>query len=128
MTEAQLRRVVAGILSSNESDLDESCFYLKPEAKGLGFMMPSSRCARIDVTEGPWRTVSGAGIGTSETEIHRLYGSQVHVEPHHYDDQGNWKYLIVHSKDELLFETDGEIVTSFRAGLAKAVTYVEGCA
>jgi hypothetical protein len=130
MTEAQIRRTVAGPLQ-HEGDNDEGCYYLTPQATGLGFMFLESRLARIDMFEGEWRTVSGARIGSTEEQVRRLYGGRLHIEPHHYNDDG--KYLIVlpaagpYRGYELLFETDGKVVTTFRAGTAEAVTLVEGC-
>ena len=129
MTEAQLRRSVDGLLQ-RDADNEEGCYYLMPQAARLAFMFLDSRLARIDVVEGEWRTVSGAGIGSTEEHIRRLYGGSFQVESHDYDDQGN--YLIVrpgagpYRRYELLFETDGKVVTTFRAGTVEAVTLVEG--
>jgi hypothetical protein len=87
--------------------------------------------ARVDVYGTPWRTVSGAGAGTTEAEIHRLY-RRVNEEPHHCDSNG--KYLVVSPDNpalrqyDLVFETDGKVVTACRAGLQKATAWVEGCA
>ena len=88
---------------------------------------------RVDVSEGSWLTEAGAGIVTSEAEIRRLY-PQLRVEPHPYLDEGQVYYLRVTPaapklKDyELLFETAQGSVTSFRAGLSRAVSSIEGCA
>jgi hypothetical protein len=111
--------------------MKEDARTLTPDVKGIGFMLLDSRIARVDVFEGHCRTASGAGIGSSEVEIRRQY-PRVRTEQHHYVDYGH--YLIVTPDDpklkghELLFETDGKIVTSFRAGLSRAVALVEGCA
>ena len=133
MTEAQLRKVLAGPFQVNDQAADDSvqCYYLELRAGGVGFMFLDYKLARIDVYETPWRTVSGAGVGTTEAEIHRLYG-HVEDQPHHYDSEG--KYLFVTPDNpalrqyDLVFETDGKVVTAFRAGLRKATAYVEGCA
>ena len=130
MSEAQIRRTVGGPFQ-REGDNEEGCYYLTPQANGLGFMILESRLARIDVFEGEWRTVSGAGIGSTEEQVRRLYGRGLHIEPHHYNDEG--KYLIVlpaagpYRGYQLLFETDGKVVTTFRAETVEAVTLVEGC-
>ena len=131
MTEAQVRKALSNSVKSHKADLGSDCYYMNPGAPGLGFMMLSSRVARIDVFKGPWRTMSGAGIGTAETEVKKLYGELLTVERHKYDDKG--QYLIVLSRNpaykgyQMRFETDGKIVTTFRAGLANAVLLVEGC-
>ena len=55
----------------------------------------------------------------------------VRVEPHPYDGPVG-QYLIVDALDapglRLIYETDGDRVTSFRAGRRDAVDLIEGCA
>lgn len=131
MTEAQLRGALKQKLELEE--FDEGCSYLTPAVKGIAFMLLDSRVARVDINEGTWLTKEGAGIGFSEARIRRLY-PQVRVEPHPYLDDGQGYYLRVTPGDpkikdyELLFETERTAVTSFRAGLARAVNLIEGCA
>ncbi len=131
MTEAQFRSILKGKIE--RSDLEQNCSYLTPAAKGISFMLLDSRIARVDITGRDWLTEAGAGIGTSETDIHRLY-PQVRAEPHPYYDEGLGHYLRMTPTDpklsryELLFETEGGKVTSFRAGLSRAVGLIEGCA
>lgn len=130
MTEAQLRGVLKEKVE--RSDLEEDCAYLEPAATGISFMLLNSRLARVDITAGAWLTEAGAGIGTSEADIHRLY-PRVRVEPHPYYDEGLGHYLRMTptnpglSRYELLLETEGGKVTSFRAGLSRAVGLIEGC-
>jgi hypothetical protein len=131
MTEAQVRGVVAGEMESTRDVSEEDCYYLILKGRGLGFMILHSRLARIDVMSGEWRTQSGAHIGSTEDEIRKLYGAAVQEVQHHYDPQG--KYMSVSPQEgaykgfEVLFETDGKVVTNFRAGTVEAVPLVEGC-
>jgi hypothetical protein len=57
-----------------------------------------------------------------------LYAPAVHREPHKYVDGS---YLIVpsarDSTRQLVFETDGRVVTALRAGMLPMVRWVEGC-
>lgn len=130
MTEAQLRGVLQQRV--NRTDFERNCAYLTPAAKGLSFMLLDSRIARIDIIRGAWLTKAGAGIGSSEAEIRRPY-PQVRVESHPYFAESEGHYLVVTpaspelSDYELLFETAGGTVTSFRAGLSRAVRRIEGC-
>lgn len=131
MTEAELRGVLKQRIE--RTHLEQGCSYLTPAAHGIAFMLLDSRIARVDITAGAWLTEAGAGIGTSEAEIHRLY-PQVRVEPHPYYDEGAGHYMRVTpsapdlSDYELLFETVRGRATSFRAGLSRAVSRIEGCA
>lgn len=132
MTEAQVRAAVRGpVRSDRRMQPNETCYYLTP-ASGLGLMMLDARLARIDVFRGNWRTPEGLGIGSTENEVKKAYGGRVREELHPYTaPQG--RYLIVRperTRDrglELLFETDGRVVTDFRAGKAEAVALKEGC-
>lgn len=74
MTETQVRKVLAGPFQVNDQAGDDSfeCYYLEPRAVGISFMFLDKALARVDVYETPWRTVSGAGVGTTEAQIHRL--------------------------------------------------------
>ncbi|HAJ60211.1 MAG TPA: hypothetical protein DCP31_13915 [Cyanobacteria bacterium UBA8543] len=76
-------------------------------------------------------TVRGARIGDTESKIKSLYPGQIRVTRHHY--QSNGHYLIFTPKDRseanyrIIFETDGNRVTNFRAGKLPEVEWVEGC-
>lgn len=138
MSELQVRAAFKDALHSDQAEMEGyNCYYLsaknlKPLDRELGFMMIDNRLARIDVWRGPWKTVSGAGIGTTEDELKTLYAGLYSFEKHQYEDPG--RYYTIRSKDPLykpyavVFETDGKSVIRFRAGLASAVALVEGCA
>ena len=102
-----------------------------PAFEGLDLLVVDGRIARVGVGDGPLRTVSGIGIGATEAEVHRVYGSRITVERHRYHPTGH--YLVYVAADpslqefSLLFETDGRVVTAFRSGLKAAVARPEGC-
>ena len=132
MTASQVRAAVAAPVESDEKDSEPGCYYVLPRVGGIAFMMLKDRLGRIDVHSGSWRTLSGVRIGTTEAQVRRVHGDRLIVEPHHYTGPVG-KYMIVRPQQEryrgleLLFETDGAIVTAFRAGTEEAVTLVEGC-
>lgn len=108
------------------------CYYVEPAGlDGIGFMVTNERVARVDITAGPIGTPSGARIGITETEIKDLFPGQIKVEPHKYVDGGH--YLVFVPRDpgdadyRVIFETDGEMVTGYRAGILPEVGWVEGC-
>jgi hypothetical protein len=131
MTKVQVRNILKQKLE--RTGFEQGCSYLTPALKGIAFMLLDSRVARVDVSEGVWLTEAGAGIGTSEAEIHRPY-PRLRVEPHPFLDEGQGHYLRVTPAApklkayELLFETAQGSVTSFRAGLSRAVSLIEGSA
>ncbi|GAC1524958.1 MAG: hypothetical protein NVS2B4_00490 [Ramlibacter sp.] len=91
-------------------------------------MMLKGRLARIDVSNSGVTTEAGARVGTSESELDRLYDGRLVQEPHAYTGPDG-HYLTLGSGDghAIRFETDGESVTQFYAGTAEAVQYIEGC-
>jgi hypothetical protein len=95
----------------------------------VGFMVESGRLARIDVRGGPTPTAEGARVGDEESRIEELY-PDLRRMPHKYTD-GNYLIVIPIPGDTLhryVFETDGERVTQYRAGVYPQVEWVEGCA
>lgn len=102
-----------------------------PAFEGLDLLVIDGQIGRVGVGDGPFRTVSGIGIGATEAEVHRVYGSRITVERHWYHPTGH--YLVYIAADpslqqfSLLFETDGRVVTAFRSGLKAAVARPEGC-
>ena len=91
-----------------------------------------------------WQSYSGAKIGMSEKEIKAIYGHWLKISGHPYLgeagsylrlDSSDGKYAMIFetaAKDmgsEVLENPDQEkFVTDFRAGLADAVSFIEGCA
>jgi len=110
---------------------EEGCYYASGHGlpKGVNLMMLNDRLARFDVTEPGVSTISGAGVGTSESELKGLYGGKLVQEPHAYTGpQGH--YMTLRSVDGqygVRFETDGLRVTGYYAGTAEAIQYIEGC-
>ena len=107
------------------------CWYLRYEGGGSDFdlMVIGDRVVRIELKgASKLHTLSGAGIGSSEAELRRLYGARLDVQPHKYDRQGHtitWR-----SPDGeygLRFETSGGRVTAIQSGPWEHLHYVEGC-
>jgi hypothetical protein len=81
----------------------------------------------VEVRDTSTATARGARVGDSEERIKSLYGGRVEVTPRKYSDG---HYLTIKSEDgrfQIVFETDGHKVTSYRAGLLPAIAWVEGC-
>ncbi len=112
-----------------EDDPSEPCHRAWTEGvlSGLVLMVIDGRIVRIDVTKDLFRAEAGAGVGSTEREVRRLH-PEAAVEAHPYYENGH--YLVLTSPDQryaMIFETDGKVVTSFRAGEREPVGYIEGC-
>ena len=109
--------------------LTETCAYVKAGRvpPGVGVLANGGVVARIDVDSGTVATTEGARIGDPEARIRQLYAGLVTEQPHKYT---SGRYLIVIPADtsrRLVFETDGSVVKSYRAGRRPEVDWVERC-
>lgn len=108
------------------------CAYLDPASfpDGVELMVIADTVERVDVDVPGVLTTEGAGLGDTEEQIRNLYGEAVRQTPHKYGGP-EWHYLTVPAPGDtmfaLVFETDGAVVTRYRAGRRPAVEYVEGC-
>ncbi|MBC8137392.1 MAG: hypothetical protein H8F28_16045 [Fibrella sp.] len=115
------------------------CRYAHPEnaPKGadgyptLSFMVVDGVVVRAEVGRRGISTVSGVQVGDTEQKVKETYPGKIKVETHPYDDKGHYLiYTPTERKDakfRLIFETDGKVVTSYRAGRVPEVHWIEGC-
>lgn len=118
---------------------DGDCRYAHPEnaPKGtdgyptLSFMVVDGVVVRAEVGRRGIVTVSGVQVGDTEARVKTAYPGKIKVEEHPYDEKGH--YLIYTPTDRkdakfrIIFETDGKVVTSYRAGRVPEVGWIEGC-
>jgi len=126
----EANRAAGGTLRLSQPLQPEGCaFAWGPDS--LAFMIENGRLVRVDVRTPGIKTSAGAMVGDAEARIEELYAGRVTRMPHKYE-QGSL-YLTVASREtargtaQLIFETDGKVVTRFRGGLLPQVAYVEGC-
>lgn len=109
-----------------------TCAYVRPVSgpAGVSLMVRGGEIARVQVDSGDVRTTADAGIGDGEARIDSLYRGQLQVGPHKYT---GGHYMVVKptgardSRFRIVFETDGQRVTRYRAGRLPEVEWVEGC-
>jgi hypothetical protein len=121
----------AGLELTGEPDVNPDCYYVMPLGlEGVAFMVSAGTVARVDIAAGPITTRSGAGIGSTEDEIKELFPDQIEVSDHAYVEGNYLTFVPVDEGDDeyrVVFETDGEVVTQYRAGRLPEVEYIEGC-
>lgn len=110
----------------------EGCSYLAGTSKTrlrANVMLSNDTVVRFDVLDSAIATAEGARVGDTEERIRQLYAGHVVEQPHKYVPGGH--YLIVtpagESVERIVFETDGKVVTKYRAGRRPEVENVEGC-
>lgn len=110
---------------------------------GVYVMLEQGVVARIEVDSASVATSAGARVGDTEARIDSLYAGRVVRQVHKYTDG---RYLVVRASQgargattdpataaespdgfALIFETDGERVTRYRAGRYPAVAYTGDC-
>ncbi len=105
------------------------------EPIGLSFVIDQKQLVRINVdyysaSSQPRaiKTAAGIGLGSSEEELLKAYGTAAVVKPNPADPV--WHSIVVESADHsrgLIFETDGKTVKSMRGGSYPAISYPNGC-
>ena len=129
MSLAQAVRAMEGDLWTRDHSL--TCSYFQSaRAPGMKFLFLNRRLARIEVNRGAMATAEGVKIGATEDEVQAAYPGRVTVTTDRFTDA---HYLTVTPSDpddsvyRMVFETDGNRVTRFRAGIRFAVEWVDGC-
>ncbi len=132
MTEAEVLEAWDGTLRNDGAG--EVCHYLQPDDENptahFALMIENGRFVRYDVGNADMVAPGGGKVGLTGDEIRALYPGRVESRPHKYVEGG--QYLRVPASEGsgwLVFETDAAgRVTSWRAGVAPQVDYIEGCA
>lgn len=129
VTLSQLSTVLGEELRVTDGEI---CSYVRPKSLPLGvsLMVESDTVVRVEVDSTGVKTSAGVQVGDSEPRVLEAYKGLVQMQPHKYTGpEGH--YLVVtppgDSVHRIIFETDGKVVLSFRAGRRPAVEYVEGC-
>lgn len=116
------------------SNLGGECAYYQPDTNNqtLGLMVVDGFVIRVDVWPGSTLpTLSGAKIGSTETEIMEMYPGQIEATPNPYT-KGNFLTLMPSDPQlslyRLVFETNEKgSVVQYRTGQFPAVTWPDGC-
>jgi len=110
----------------------EGCSYLAGTAGTrlhANVMLSNDTVVRFDILGRDMPTAEGARVGDTEDRIRQLYAGRTAEQPHKYLPGGH--YLVVtpagESVERIVFETDGKVVTKYRAGRRPEVENVEGC-
>lgn len=117
--------------ATDTANLNDNCDYVTVAGApdSVLFMVEQGRLVRVDVTGGSTATAEGAKVGDEASRIIQLY-PQARRTPHKYTDGFYLTVLPGAPRDTLhryVFETDGQRVTRYRAGIFPPVEYVEGC-
>lgn len=125
---AAVERVEA-LLRSVAGLSNETCGGIASQDARIDFLTERGAVARVEVTGPGYRTAAGIQVGDRESTVRAAYGARVRSAQHEYVPDG--RHLSVSfdgGRAKIVFDTDGEKVTSIYAGRVPAVDYPEGCA
>lgn len=108
------------------------CYLLAPAngPAGVVFTVYNSSIERVDITNSSLTTRSGASVGSTEAQLHELFGARLLVTPYADGSGNSIQFVPVDEADanyRVIFETDGTSVTSMRAGRLPVVAPTEPC-
>ena len=131
MSASALERVLGTRLPETQDYSEDACRQVEagPNWPGTSVMLLDGRVARIDVSQRGFFTLSGAAVGDTEASVFKRYGRRIWASTH-VEGVDDSKYLTMFSSDRSLgirFETDGERITSYYVGTARAVQFPDGC-
>jgi hypothetical protein len=117
------------LVVSNEGPPDSACNFMIPSKGhvGVSMMVQKGIITHIEATSPGVLTKSGVGVGDSGSKVKSLYGKQLEIEVHAYDEKSFFYYIWDASRRSgLKFEISNDKVDTIYAG-SKSIRLVEGC-
>ena len=132
MTPDQAGELLPTRWTGGPEDGTPRCYLLAPANGPAGVVVTiyNSSIERVDITNPSITTRSGASVGSTEAQLHELFGARLVVSPYADGSGNSIQYVPVDETDvdyRVIFETDGATVTSMRAGRLPAVAPAEPC-
>lgn len=132
MSPEEAADAVPTLWTGGAEDGNPRCYLLAPAngPSGMVFTVYNSSIERVDITNPSISTRSGASVGSTEAQLHELFGEQLVVSPYADGSGNSIQFVPVDEADldyRVIWETDGTSVTSMRAGRLPAVQPAEPC-
>ncbi len=132
MTPDEAATAVNAAWTGGEEEGTPRCYLLAPANGPTGVVVTvyNSTIERVDINNPSITTRSGASVGSTEAQLHELFGARLVVIPYADGSGNSIQYVPVDESDidyRVIFETDGTSVTSMRAGRLPAVAPTQPC-
>ncbi|WZF21803.1 hypothetical protein WKK05_39155 (plasmid) [Nostoc sp. UHCC 0302] len=106
--------------------INRGCYYVEPQAgsglERIRFMVIKDAIATIEVSRNyTLTTANGAQVGQSIDEVKAIYGKNLVTK------DNTLVYTTPKKKFRIVFETDRDQITGYRAGRLPEVDYTNGC-
>lgn len=93
---------------------------------GISFLVEGQGVRRIDFLSGTGRLADGLGVGSTAAEIRARFGSAITETPNVFEPEIT-DFGVAQGAAKFVFEMEGDVVRSWRVGLAPAVDYPAHC-
>ena len=132
MTPEEAADAVTTLWTGGPGEGTPRCYLLAPAGGPSGVVLTiyNSSVERIDITNPSITTKSGASVGSTEAQLHELFGERLVVSPYADGSGNSIQFVPVDEADvdyRVIWETDGTSVTSMRAGRLPAVAPQRAC-
>ncbi len=131
MTIAEAESLLKFKLNTFENKpIDSDCDYVSASGRreGVNYMIQQGKISRIEVFDRAIKTKSGVKVGDSTSKLKEIFGSQLEIEAHKYDDTGFYYYIWEGGKRHgVKFEIAADKVIAIYVG-DESIDWVEGCA
>ncbi|MCY3911607.1 MAG: hypothetical protein OXF99_08825 [bacterium] len=132
MTPDEAGQSLPTLWAGGPEDGTPRCYLLAPANGPAGVVVTiyNSSIERVDITNPSITTRSGASVGSTEAQLHELFGERLVVNPYADGSGNSIQYVPLDEPDvdyRVIWETDGTSVTSIRAGRLPAVAPAEPC-
>ncbi|MDE0118074.1 MAG: hypothetical protein OXT07_15830 [bacterium] len=132
MTPDEASEALPTLWTGGPEDGTPRCYLLAPANGPSGVVVTifNSSIERVDITNSAITTRSGASVGSTEAQLHELFGERLVVSPYADGGGNSIQYVPVDESDvnyRVIFETDGATVTSMRAGRLPTVAPARPC-
>ena len=132
MTPEEAADAITTLWTGGPGEGSPRCYLLAPASGPSGVVLTvyNSSIERVDITNSSITTRSGASVGSTEAQLHELFGEQLVVSPYADGSGNSIQFVPVDEADadyRVIWETDGTSVTSMRAGRLPAVQPTEPC-
>jgi FG-GAP repeat len=115
------------LLDSAAYGVIEDCGSIPANDARVRFLTTGGTVGRVEILGPGFRTAAGVQVGDPESAVEVAYGEGITREPNEYDPDGSYLSVSFDTGRKIVFETDGQQVTSIRAGRTPEVDFVEGC-
>ena len=111
---------------------DAACSYVRPKGlpRGAALMVSGGVVVRLDVDSAGTITESGLGVGDSEVAVLVRNSGRTSIQSNKYRGPLAHDVVVTNPTDAahlMIFETDGRVIKTYRAGNRAAVQLVERC-